>query len=185
MAVDNCSNALFLALTCIGVKGMEITIPSHTYMSVPCEIINAGAKVKWKESSPWLEGEYQLEPTNVWDSALCFSRAMYREGQMQCISFTGAFKHLKLGKGGAILLDNEKHYEWLKRARNSGRGECSYHVDNFTSIGRNCYLMPEIAVRGLLLIQQFYTTDGVRKYNADLCLKYPDLSKFPIYTQNQ
>ena len=42
ICVDNCSNALFLSLMYEGVKGKEITSPSRTYMSVPCEIIHAG-----------------------------------------------------------------------------------------------------------------------------------------------
>jgi len=42
-------------------------------------------------------------------------------------------------------------------------------------------MMPEIATRGLLLIQQFYNENGSKKQNADLELKYPDLSKFEIW----
>jgi dTDP-4-amino-4,6-dideoxygalactose transaminase len=108
---------------------------------------------------------------------------MYLQGQLMCLSFTGPFKHLKLGKGGAILCDNEDDYNWFKRARNSGRGECSYHVDNFTMIGRNCYMMPQVAAQGLLLMGQFYNLDGSKRSNHDLTLPYPDLSKFPIYTK--
>jgi dTDP-4-amino-4,6-dideoxygalactose transaminase len=48
ITVDNQSNALFLALMYEKVCGVEITIPSRTYPSVPCEIIHAGAKVKFK-----------------------------------------------------------------------------------------------------------------------------------------
>jgi dTDP-4-amino-4,6-dideoxygalactose transaminase len=47
VTVDNQSNALFLALMFENVKGKEITIPARTYPSVPCEIIHAGAKVKF------------------------------------------------------------------------------------------------------------------------------------------
>lgn len=35
----------------------------------------------------------------------------------------GPYKHLKLGKGGTILTDNEEAYKWFKRARFSGRNE--------------------------------------------------------------
>ncbi len=45
VAVDNCSNALFLALKYENIEGQEITIPSRTYPSVPCEIIHAGGTV--------------------------------------------------------------------------------------------------------------------------------------------
>ena len=48
VTVDNQSNALFLSLMYEKVCGMEITIPSRTYPSVPCEIIHAGAKVKFR-----------------------------------------------------------------------------------------------------------------------------------------
>jgi dTDP-4-amino-4,6-dideoxygalactose transaminase len=99
-----------------------------------------------------------------------------------CLSFTGAYKHLKLGKGGAILCDSQEDYNWFKRARNSGRNECSYHTDNFTMLGRNCYMMPMIAAQGLLLMNQFYNLDGTKKKMQDITLPYPDLSKFSVYT---
>lgn len=183
---DNMSNALYLALTYVGVTGKEVDLPSRTYPSVPCEVIAAGAKIKWLPSpEKTLTGEYQLTPTPVWDSALRFTADMYQPGQFQCVSFTGPFKHFKLSKGGAILHDDPKAVEFFIRGRNSGRGECSYHVDNFTSLGRNCYLMPEISARGLLLIQQFYNLDGTKKHNEDLTLPYPDLSKFEVYQKCQ
>lgn len=183
VAVDNQSNAVNLCLMYEKVKGIEITIPSRTYPSIPCEILLSGAKVKFEQvNGTTLKGEYRLKPTRIWDSALRFTADMYRKGQMQCVSFTGAYKHLKLSKGGAILLDDKDAYEWLKKARNSGRGECSYHVDNFTMIGRNCYMMPEIATRGVLLMPQFYNLDGTKKDMPDSELPYPDLSKFEIYT---
>ena len=184
VTVDNQSNALFLALMYEKVCGQEITIPSRTYPSVPCEIIHAGAKVKFRKiEGKTLKGAYQLEPTNVWDSALSFSADMYKPATHMCISFTGPYKHFKLSKGGAILTDNHDAYLWFKRARYSGRRECSYHDDNFDMLGWNFYMMPELAARGMLLMGQFYNTDGSKKINEDLELPYPDLSKFKIYQQ--
>jgi hypothetical protein len=47
-------------------------------------------------------------------------------------------------------------------------------------------MMPELAARGLLLMGQFYEIGtGNKKQNEDLELPYPDLSKFPIYTQSK
>jgi dTDP-4-amino-4,6-dideoxygalactose transaminase len=184
VTVDNQSNALFLALMYEKVKGQEITIPSRTYPSVPCEIIHAGAKVKFKPTKgKKLKGAYQLEPTNVWDSALCFTADMYKPGTHMCVSFTGPYKHFKLSKGGAILTDSEDAYFWFKRARYSGRRECSYHEDHFDMLGWNFYMMPELAARGLLLMNQFYDSAGKPKTNPDLELSYPDLSKFEIYNK--
>jgi dTDP-4-amino-4,6-dideoxygalactose transaminase len=110
---------------------------------------------------------------------------MYIPNQHICVSFTGPYKHFKLSKGGAILTDSHKAYLWFKRARYSGRRECSYHDDNFDMLGWNFYMMPELAARGLLLMNQFYNIDGSKKHNDDLELPYPDLSKFEIYTKNQ
>lgn len=184
VTVDNQSNALFLALMYEHVEGMDITIPSRTYPSVPCEIIHAGATVNFKPvKGKTIKGAYQLEPTNVWDSALSFTHNMYKPGTHMCISFTGPYKHFKLSKGGAILTDNHDAYLWFKRARYSGRRECSYHDDNFDMLGWNFYMMPELAARGLLLMNQFYGLDGKPKVNADLELPYPDLSQFEVYTK--
>jgi dTDP-4-amino-4,6-dideoxygalactose transaminase len=184
VTVDNQSNALFLALMYEKVSGMEIEIPSRTYPSVPCEIIHSGAKVKFKSvKGKTLKGAYQLSPTKVWDSALRFTNNMYIPNTHMCISFTGPYKHFKLSKGGAILTDDYDAYLWFKRARYSGRRECSYHDDHFDMLGWNFYMMPELAARGLLLMNQFYNLDGTPKQNEDLELPYPDLSKFKIYTQ--
>jgi|TARA_R110002049_G_scaffold8512_1_gene46156 dTDP-4-amino-4,6-dideoxygalactose transaminase len=184
VTVDNMSNGLFLALMYEKVQGKEITIPSRTYPSVPCEIIHAGAKVKFKPiKEKTLTGAYQLKPTNVWDAALTFTADMYKTGTHMCVSFTGPYKHFKLSKGGAILTDSLDAYHWFKRARYSGRRECSYHDDNLDMLGWNFYMMPELAARGLLLMNQFYNTDGTKKHNEDLTLPYPDLSKFDIYKQ--
>jgi dTDP-4-amino-4,6-dideoxygalactose transaminase len=181
VAVDNMSNALFLALMYENVKDVDITIPSHTYPSVPCEILHAGGRVKFSDSDKILKGSYQLGGTKIYDSALRFTADMFIPNTHACVSFTGPYKHLKLSKGGAILTDNYDAYRWFRRARYSGRRECSYHDDNFDMIGWNFYMMPELAARGLLLMSQFYNPDGSKKQNADLELPYPDLSKFDIY----
>ena len=184
VTVDNQSNALFLSLYYENIRGKEIEIPNRTYPSVPCEIIHAGGKVKFYEiGGEKLKGAYQLKPTKVWDSALRFTADMYIPNTHMCLSFTGPYKHLKLSKGGAILTDNVKAYEWFKRARFSGRNECSYHDDELDMLGWNFYMIPELSVRGLLMMNQFYDGEGNKVINEDIELPYPDLSKFKIYTQ--
>jgi dTDP-4-amino-4,6-dideoxygalactose transaminase len=184
VALDNQSNGLFLALMYEKVAGTTITIPERTYPSVPCEIIHAGAKVNFSPvDGTTLKGAYQLKPSRVWDSALRFTGDMYIPNTFMCISFTGPYKHFRLSKGGAILTDNEDAYAWFRRARYSGRRECSYHDDSFDMLGWNFYMMPELAARGLLLMNQFYNADGSKKQNDDLELPYPNLSKFDIYKQ--
>ena len=182
VTVDNASNALFLSLMYENIKGKEITIPNRTYPSVPCEIIHAGGKVKFKIiDGETIKGAYQLEGSKVWDSALSFTYNMYKKNTHMCVSFTGPHKIFKLSKGGAILTDD---YLWFKRARYSGRRECSYFDDNFDMIGWNFYMMPELAARGLLLMKQFYDINDNPKNITDLEFPYPDLSKYEIYTKN-
>jgi dTDP-4-amino-4,6-dideoxygalactose transaminase len=188
VTLDNMSNALFLTLYYEHkVKNRTestITIPSRTYPSVPCEIIHAGLKVGFEPvEGNTIKGAYQLKGSNVWDSALRFTADMYIPNTHICVSFTGPYKHFKLSKGGAILTDDYEAYLWFKRARYSGRREVSYHDDNLDMLGWNFYMMPELAARGLLLMNQFYNTDGSKKQNQDLELPYPDLSKFNVYKQ--
>jgi len=186
VTLDNMSNGLFLALYYehkIKDKTENIiTIPSRTYPSVPCEIIHAGLKVGFEPvEGRTIKGVYQLKGSNVWDSALRFTADMYIPNTHMCISFTGPYKHFKLSKGGAILTDDYQSYLWFKRARYSGRRETSYHDDHFDMLGWNFYMMPELAARGMLLMNQFYNLDGTKKHNLDLELPYPDLSKYEIY----
>jgi len=185
VTVDNCSNALFLALTYYNIEGLRVKIPARTYMSVPCEIIHAGGIVEFEPvEGETITGAYRLGKTAVIDSSLRFTADLYEKGKFMCLSFTGPYKHLKLSKGGAILTDDKHAYEWFKKARFSGRSECSYHVDNFDEnpvIGWNFYMMPEIATRGLLLMRQFYNFDGSKKHNEDITMSYPDLSKFKLW----
>jgi dTDP-4-amino-4,6-dideoxygalactose transaminase len=187
VTLDNMSNALFLSLyyeknIAKTLENDTIKIPSRTYPSVPCEIIHAGLKVNFEPiKGKTIKGAYLLKGSRVWDSALRFTADMYISGSFMCISFTGPYKHFKLSKGGAILTDDHDAYLWFKRARYSGRRECSYHDDHFDMLGWNFYMMPELAARGLLMINQFYDLKGEKKHNEDLELPYPDLSKFEIY----
>jgi len=178
VAVDNCSNAIFLALTYDTTFDNIIKIPSHTYPSVPCEIIHAECRVEFYPSDKILSGSYSLLGSAVIDSALRFTADMYVKGYYYCCSFTGPHKHLKLGKGGCILTDNKEAYEWFKRARFSGRREKSYHDDTFEMTGWNFYMNPQISALGLLLMKQFYNLDGSKKVMEDIKLPYPDLSKY-------
>jgi dTDP-4-amino-4,6-dideoxygalactose transaminase len=189
IALDNMSNALFLALYYEknikkSLTSDNVDCPSKTYPSVPCEIIHAGLKVNFTPvDGNTIKGAYQLSPSNVWDSALRFTADMYIPKSYMCVSFTGPYKTLKLSKGGAILTDDYQAMLWFKRARFSGRRECSYHDDNFDMIGWNFYMMPELSARGLLMMSQFYDLKGNKKQIDDLELPYPDLSKYKIYHQ--
>jgi hypothetical protein len=67
----------------------------------------------------WL-GEYNFVGTRIWDSARRLEHNMYREGQLQCLSF-GHGKPLQIGRGGAILTDDVEVYDQLSQMRYDGR----------------------------------------------------------------
>ncbi len=176
VAVDSCTNAIFLALQYCKVENKEVEIPCRTYPSIPCSIIHAGGKVKFKDYK-W-KGIYQLQPFPIIDGAKRFTKDMYVKNTFHCLSFH-ARKHLPIGRGGMILTDDEDAYKWFKRARFDGRDECKLEQDRFEMLGWNFYMTPEQASRGLLL---FSMTPDV---NEDLMEipDYPDLSKYEIYNK--
>lgn len=177
VAVESCTAAIFLSLMYRGVKGEYITIPKHTYPSVPCSIIQAGGFVEFSDE-PW-SGVYELKPTGVIDGALRFRRGMYNGG-LHCLSFH-LKKNLPIGRGGMILTDDLVAVEWLRMARFDGRREEPLEEMTDPIIGWNAYMMPEQAARGL---QLFSMVKNRELPDLDAGAQgYPDLSKFPIYTQ--
>lgn len=170
IAVDSCTNALFLA--CYYHKVQEVTLPSKTYVSVPCSVIHAGGKVNF-ENYDWA-GSYQLKPYPIFDSACKLIKDMYVPNTHQCVSFSYN-KPLNIGKGGMIFTDDIEAAKWYRRARYEGRNEVPMLEDNFDMIGWNMYMTPDQACRGLMLFSHYKPT--LKRYD------YPDLSKYEIYTK--
>ena len=151
-----------------------MTIPSRTYVSVPCSIINSGGSIKFSDYK-WLDkGYYKLDPYPIYDAAQFFNRNMYIRDSYFCLSFS-ATKTINIGKGGMILTDDEKAVNWFKQARYCGRNEVPLMNDNFEIIGWNMYMLPEQAARGCLLMSH------VKDTNQQKNPEYPDLSKYKIY----
>lgn len=119
---------------------------------------------------------YRLLPYPIVDGACRFRRGMYVAETLHCLSFQYR-KHLKIGRGGMILTNDKAAVDWFKLARFSGRQEIPLMEDHPTMIGWSCYMEPERAARGLTLLATMPDD------NPDLKFEYPDLSKFPIYTQ--
>ena len=174
VSVDNCTNALFLCLKYLNATG-EITIPSHTYVSVPCTIINAGCQIKFKNVE-W-SGCYQLEPYPIYDGAVRFKKGMYVQDSYYCLSFH-IRKHVPIGKGGMILCNDIDAYNWFKMARYEGRHtNLTYKDDYFDIIGWNMYMTPEQAHRGIELFEKL-DDDNPDQASSGMC---KDLSIYPIY----
>lgn len=175
VAVDSCTNAIFLSCKYLNVK--EVTIPKKTYLSVPMSILHAGGELNF-EDRQW-SGIYQLEPYSIYDAAKRFTSNMYIPGSYMCISFH-IKKLLSLGKGGMILTDNYEAVEWFKKARYEGRSEVNYKDDNVDMLGWNMYMTPQQASHGLALMQNYPEhVPDLGENNG-----YRDLTEFTIFKEN-
>ena len=152
VAVDSCTNALFLCFKYLNIEGKEIIVPKHTYLSVPMSIIHAGGIPVFKHIE-W-SGIYQLDPLNVYDAAKRFTSNMYMSGTFMCLSFH-IKKHISIWKGGMILTDNPFAVEWFKKTRYEGRSEKNYDQDNIQMLGWNMYMTPQAASHGLSLLLNY------------------------------
>lgn len=183
VAVDSCTNALLLSLK---YKKMaenidRVVLPCRTYVGVAYAVINAGLKCEFVDYD-W-SGAYAIGNTTIIDSARRFRKGMFQEHEfskhfniLYCLSAHWG-KHLKIGRGGFILTDNEEAARTLRIMRFDGRtAGVPPAEDNFELPGHHCYMLPEEAARGLMLMN--YMPD----YNEDLPWdNYPDLSKFEIF----
>jgi len=190
VAVDSCSNALFLSMMYLkgNLKGLEdfsrspypaITVPRKTYISVPMMVAHCGFKIDF--SKKYWKGIYQLKPLNIIDGAQRFRKGMYEKGNLHCLSFHSK-KILSIGRGGMILTDDRKAYKWLRAARYDGR-ESIYYNDLINSpppmIGWHMYMTPEEAVRG---IEQFYKLPNINRDSGKSSDYKVDLSTLPVFS---
>lgn len=117
VVTDGCTHGIELCLRLFNPTRVQFT--AFTYLSVPQTMCLLGINFDLTDET-W-QGEYQLHGTNIWDSARRLQRNMYRDGQIQVLSF-GHTKPLDLGaRCGAILLDDRTAYLELSRMRSDGR----------------------------------------------------------------
>lgn len=174
IAVDCCTSAIFLSLKyCqhLGLRPKEVECPARTYASVPMAIIHSGYKLKLVDRM-WV-GTYELSPLPVIDGAKRFRRGMY-SGGLHCLSFH-AKKILAIGRGGMVLTDDPEAARWLRKARYDGREGKPYPEEKIDVLGWHCYMTPEQAARGSLLM------DLLPESPQDHLEDYPDLRQMPVF----
>lgn len=176
VAVDSCTNAILLSLmyTRCNTGTRIVGLPAYTYVGVAYAVLNAGGICEFTDYK-W-SGAYWIIGTDIIDSARRFRKKMYSVGSLYCLSCHWG-KHLKIGRGGFILTDDENAYNTLKRMRYDGRqAGVRPKEDKFEVPGFHCYMLPEEAARGLRLMA--YMPDD----NPDLPWDdYVDLRQFPIF----
>jgi dTDP-4-amino-4,6-dideoxygalactose transaminase len=113
---DCCTHAIELCLRY--EQPVNLAFTAYTYLSIPMLMHKLGIEYRLVPED-WT-GEYQFHGSRIWDSARRLERGMYRDGQVQCVSF-GHGKPLQIGRGGAILLDDRRMYDQLLEQRYDGR----------------------------------------------------------------
>ena len=174
VAVDCCTSAIFLSLKYRQSRGhwaAHVTVPARTYASVPMAVIHSGMKPKF-EDFDWV-GTYPLDPMGVIDGAKRFMPGMYEDG-LHCLSFH-AKKILAIGRGGMVLTDDPEAARWLRKARYDGREGKPYSEERIDVLGWHCYMTPEQAARGMLLM------DILPDDPPDHLEDYPDLRLMPVF----
>jgi dTDP-4-amino-4,6-dideoxygalactose transaminase len=118
-----------------------------------------------------------LDNTNIIDAAVYWKQNGYIKNTYMCLSFQYK-KHLSLGRGGAILLQNKEDYDILKKMSYDGRSpNIPWMEQDIDTIGYHYYMTPEIAKLGLDKLPKAFE-DTPKKWNY---LNYPDLKKIKIF----
>lgn len=173
VATDCCTHAIELCLRYEGYN--NITIPTNTYISVPFTLKKLN--LNWKfEYQKW-ENFYYLGNTNIIDAAVYWKENGYIETTYMCLSFQYK-KHLSLGRGGAILLQNKEDYNILKKMSYDGRSlNQPWMEQDIDTIGYHYYMTPETALLGLEKLEKSKNQTPKKWMHTN----YPNLTNMKVF----
>jgi len=173
VATDSCTHALELCLRY--TQRDHITIPTRTYISVPMTCMKLGLEWSWREEE-WHD-YYYLGFTNIIDAAVLWGENAYIPNTYMCLSFQFR-KHLNLGRGGAILLQNKEDYDTLKKMSYDGRDlNRPWAEQDIDTIGYHYYMTPEVAKTGIELLNERKKIPGKKWSHRD----YPYLPNMSVF----
>ena len=173
VAVDSCTHGLEISLR--HIKAKKITVPTRTYISVPFMAISMGLDWRWDDAE-WKD-YYQLGDTPVFDAAVLWKENSYINGSFMSLSFQYQ-KHLSLGRGGMVLIDDKHAYESLIKLSYDGRiRNIPWREQNISSVGYHYYMTPETAMLGLEKLPEAKITTP-RQWNYE---DWPDLREMDIF----
>ena len=177
VTTDCCSHAIEIALR-LSHDYSPITIPTHTYLSVPMTLHKLDIPIQYMPNIDWWEFlGYHLLGSNVYDYARRWKPGMYQHGQIQCVSF-GRTKPIEIGTGGALFTDSKELYESASMMRYDGRDIriSPWAKQKTFTVGYHYYLRPEDCVTGLNILQSGKFTKQVKNKHYN----YPDCSELII-----
>lgn len=175
VAVDSCTHGIELCLRYTNEK--KINVPKRTYLSVPFLAEKLGIEREWRDED-W-EDYYvvNLGPKKIIDAAVLWKKDSYIPNTYMCISFQYQ-KHLSLGRGGIILLDNEEDFINLKKMSYDGRiPNVPWRDQDIDYVGYHYYMTPETAQMGLEKLENAINTPPRKWVVTD----WPDLTEMKIF----
>ncbi len=173
VAVDCCTHAIELCLRLQNIKKTQC--PKQTYVSVPMTLEKLSIDWEWNNDA-W-EDYYTLTGTNIIDAAVLWKPNSYIPKTLMCLSFQ-FHKHLGIGRGGMILLDDLETKNELTRMSYDGRDRGIYWMEqNLSTMGYHYYMIPEVASAG---IEKFYKIKNLEPKKIGY-KDYPDLSLLPVF----
>ncbi len=173
IAVDSCTHGVELCLRYIGID--EIEVPKRTYLSIPFLSNKLNVPLKWKDED-WRD-YYEIGNSGVYDAAVLWRKNSYIPNTMMCLSFQFQ-KHLSLGRGGMILLDDEDSYKSLRKMVYDGREpNIPWRDQNIDTVGYHYYMTPETAELGIKKFEDA-VNETPRKWKLD---DWPDLTQLEVF----
>jgi dTDP-4-amino-4,6-dideoxygalactose transaminase len=177
VAVDCCTHAIELCLRL--TKPKHVLCPTRTYLSVPMTFKKLD--IEWDFVDYNWNNFYFIGNTNIVDAAVYWERKGYIPNTMMCLSFQHK-KHLSLGRGGMILLDNLTQYNELKKMRYDGRlDDIPWKDQDIDSFGYHYYMTPETAEKGIFKFCTAEVTEPKLWSDKD----YPNISEMKIFNAQQ
>lgn len=172
VAIDCCTHGVELSLRLTNTT--KIYCPKRTYISIPNLSTKMGIDLEWKDEE-W--SEYYYLTDRVIDAAVLWKPDSYIKGTLMSVSFQFR-KHLSLGRGGVILVDNEEDYIKLKKMSYDGRHpDIPWREQNIDSMGYHYYMTPETAQKGLDKLESAINTTP-KIWTVD---EWPDLTQMDIF----
>ena len=134
-----------------------------------------GLSLGWRDEN-WVNF-YRLGSTNIYDAAAMWGKDTYMPGTMMCLSFQYR-KHLNLGRGGMILLDDHQAALKLKKMSYDGRlPNIPWREQDIDCYGFHYYMTPETAQEGLDKLPAAIKLEPKKWTITD----WPDLTKMEIF----
>lgn len=174
VAVDSCTHAIELSLLYTNSK--KISVPKNTYLSIPFLSDKLNIERNWRDEQ-WVDYYYLTD--HVIDAAVLWKKNSYIPNTFMGVSFQYQ-KHLSLGRGGILLLDNKEAAINIKKMSYDGRlPNIPWREQNIDTIGYHYYMTPETAQMGLEKLPEAIQ----RKPKQWSVNDWPDLTKMKIFNK--